>query len=522
MRTLKKRIILSVVVFSIILLGLSSLTTYIPTKSTVGLAANTSNVPLLRITQIDTTQFPKVLAYASFTDANGDTVVGLNKNYFTVLEDNNPIYNFDVSSVRQGNKKDSIVIAIDCSYSMKDSGALEQAKSGASKFVEMMDPNDQCTIISFSRKITYRVTDGNGNPVFTSDKGTLLRAIQSIQPEPFTRLYDGIYAAIDSANNATSFRKAVIVLTDAVKEDEESTHNIDDCIAHAVRLGIPVYTIGEGADVNAPPLEKIAQETGGSYYFAANPGELFKLYQQISRNIHNEYVISYKSRMRSSDAPKTHTLTLKVNYEGNTYTASKNFIPVVIPAQYSTVGLILLIILAALVLLLAIYFIWRKNKKRCPQCGRLIDKNALVCPYCGYSFVPIPEKPIPESEPEPTIMAEDTEEEKTRVVHKGGSGFAWLTVVEGQDKGKTFELYGKDVFSIGRSAVNDVLLEDSSVSRKHAKISKKGKKYFIHDLASSNGTFVNDKRVDIAEIKDGDMIYIGDVTLIFKTVKKEG
>lgn len=521
MKSLKRDTVFAVTIFFVVLLSFGGFFHTTSSNMPVSTAYSKSNVPQLRITQIDTSQFPKVLAYTSFTDANGDTVAGLNRSFFTVLEDGNQVNNFDISSVREGGEKVSIAIAIDCSYSMRDSGALEEAKDGASEFVKMMDPNDQCTIISFSRKITYRVADGSGSPLFTSNKNTLLNAVQSIQPEPFTRLYDGIYAAIDSANNATSFRKAVVILTDAVKEDEESTHNIDECITHAVKLGIPVYTIGEGPDVNAPPLEKIAQETGGSYYFAANPKELFTLYQQISRNIHNEYIVSYNSRMRSSEAPKTHTLTLKVNYEGGTYIASKNFIPVVIPAQHSLMGLILLIALVLLILLLAAYFIWRKNKKRCPQCGRLIDKNALVCPYCGYSFVPVPESK-PEVEPEPTLIAEDAEEEKTRVVHKGSEGFAWITVVEGKDKGKTFELVGKETFSIGRSAINDALLEDSSVSRKHAKINRKGKKYFIHDLASSNGTFVNDKRVDIAEIKDGDLLYIGDVTLIFKTVKKEG
>ena len=520
MVNIKRKAIFAVAIFFIFLLvfsssfGILSSTRNIP----VSLASNGNNSYQLRITQISTSKFPEISAYTSFTDKNGETVNGLNKSFFTVLEDGNQIDNFDVTSVRKEGKNIATVIAIDCSYSMKDSGALEKARNGASEFVKMMKPGDQCTVMSFSRKITYRISDDNGNPVFTSDKNVLLNAIQSIQPEPFTRLYDGLYDAIDVANSSASFRKAVLILTDVVKEDEESTHDVNDCISHATDLDIPIYAIGEGSNVNASPLEKATQETNGIYLFAANPDELLKLYQQISHNIHNEYIVSYNSRIKHSEEPKKHTLTLKIDYEGNVYTVTKEFIPTVLPAQHSLLGLILLIILAIFFILFAVYFAWRRNKKQCPQCGKLIDKNTSICPYCGYSFVP-----TPEPEPEPTsAVAEEVEEEKTRVIHKEKKGLAWLTVIDGKDKGKTFELADKEVFSIGRNAVNDVLLEDDSVSREHAKISVKNNVYLIHDLASLNGTFVNDKQVDVSTIKDSDVIYIGDVGLVFKVVKKEG
>ena len=65
-----------------------------------------------------------------------------------------------------------------------------------------------------------------------------------------------------------------------------------------------------------------------------------------------------------------------------------------------------------------------------------------------------------------------------------------LHVLNGPGIGRSFEL--RDVATyIGRSLDNDIQIEDKTVSRKHLKIVKRGKKYFITDLKSRNGTFFN-------------------------------
>ncbi|MGB9780510.1 FHA domain-containing protein [Caldanaerobacter sp.] len=77
----------------------------------------------------------------------------------------------------------------------------------------------------------------------------------------------------------------------------------------------------------------------------------------------------------------------------------------------------------------------------------------------------------------------------------------------------TFSLF--EVTSIGRSDECDIVIESPYVSAKHALIRKKGKRFYIEDLNSTNGTFVNGKRVKVARIKSGDIITLGDVDLKF-------
>jgi len=72
-------------------------------------------------------------------------------------------------------------------------------------------------------------------------------------------------------------------------------------------------------------------------------------------------------------------------------------------------------------------------------------------------------------------------------------------------------------FKIGRLPDNDVLLPDLSVSREHCVIFKDADEYYIRDLESKNGTFLNNIRIVTPQkLKDGDIIEIGDYTCVFK------
>ncbi len=92
-----------------------------------------------------------------------------------------------------------------------------------------------------------------------------------------------------------------------------------------------------------------------------------------------------------------------------------------------------------------------------------------------------------------------------------------IFIMTGSQKDQSFELDG-DIVYIGRAPDNDVQIMDSSVSRKHSRILKKGEKYFIEDLKSTNGTFFNGELVHPGtevEIKEGLPISIGKILISF-------
>jgi Nif-specific regulatory protein len=91
-----------------------------------------------------------------------------------------------------------------------------------------------------------------------------------------------------------------------------------------------------------------------------------------------------------------------------------------------------------------------------------------------------------------------------------------LTIISGKLKGEVYELNGEN-FSIGRESSNEIILKDASVSRRHCIIEKRGNQFFINDLQSLNGTFVNEKQAENTLLKHGDKIRVGDFTLRFQT-----
>jgi pSer/pThr/pTyr-binding forkhead associated (FHA) protein len=76
------------------------------------------------------------------------------------------------------------------------------------------------------------------------------------------------------------------------------------------------------------------------------------------------------------------------------------------------------------------------------------------------------------------------------------------------------ELVG-DTVTIGRGPLNDIVIDNPVVSAQHAMLQKAGDSYWLRDLNSTNGTYVNGLLFTYGELKDGDTIRFGAVMAIF-------
>jgi pSer/pThr/pTyr-binding forkhead associated (FHA) protein len=76
------------------------------------------------------------------------------------------------------------------------------------------------------------------------------------------------------------------------------------------------------------------------------------------------------------------------------------------------------------------------------------------------------------------------------------------------------ELVG-DIVTIGRAPLNDIIIDNPVVSAQHAVLVKVGDSYWLKDLNSTNGTYVNSLLFTYGELKDGDTIRFGAVMAIF-------
>ncbi len=91
---------------------------------------------------------------------------------------------------------------------------------------------------------------------------------------------------------------------------------------------------------------------------------------------------------------------------------------------------------------------------------------------------------------------------------------AMVVIYRGSSLGSRF-LITSDGATIGRAGSSAIFLDDVTVSRKHAEIQMRDKKFVLKDLGSLNGTYLNNVSVSEQELHTGDQIQIGKFHLLF-------
>ena len=89
-----------------------------------------------------------------------------------------------------------------------------------------------------------------------------------------------------------------------------------------------------------------------------------------------------------------------------------------------------------------------------------------------------------------------------------------LVIRGGEEEGNHFVI-GSGVTRIGRGSENDIELDDITVSRQHCEIATTEGGHVVSDKGSLNGTYVNQRRVDVAELNQGDEVQIGKFRLVY-------
>jgi pSer/pThr/pTyr-binding forkhead associated (FHA) protein len=150
------------------------------------------------------------------------------------------------------------------------------------------------------------------------------------------------------------------------------------------------------------------------------------------------------------------------------------------------------------------------NHVYCPECGFQNPETANYCSKCGSLLV--------REESGETTMAftpDDADEAgQSELADFGIKGPALVVRSGGGRAGETFPL-GAEQTTIGRSPDCDIFLDDVTVSRRHAVVTRNGNQLEIEDLGSLNGTFLNRRRIESGALSDGDELQIGKYKLTF-------
>ena len=90
---------------------------------------------------------------------------------------------------------------------------------------------------------------------------------------------------------------------------------------------------------------------------------------------------------------------------------------------------------------------------------------------------------------------------------------AVLRITDGPGKGTAIEITAN--LTIGSRPDSDLRLEDPTVSRKHAEISRTAEGFLLQDLGSTNGTFLNGVQIDRAYLRNGAVVTVGETSMMF-------
>jgi len=231
-----------------------------------------------------------VEVYATVLDHKGKFVDGLRRDDFQILEDGKPqrisIFESNLAAL-------SCAVLLDTTGSMRE--ALPRVKNSVTKLIDTLAPEDSIAIYTFDDHLTVRQD-------FTSDKDAAKRAVARTRAAGSTALFDALSKASEELAKRPG-KKALIVFTDG--DDNSSLLTSSGAIAHARKVGVPLYTIAEGEATHSAQLSKVLTElsenTGGSSYRVNKPDEIEEIFGTIATNLRHLYLMSYKPTSNPSD-----------------------------------------------------------------------------------------------------------------------------------------------------------------------------------------------------------------------------
>ena len=150
----------------------------------------------------------------------------------------------------------------------------------------------------------------------------------------------------------------------------------------------------------------------------------------------------------------------------------------------------------------------------CNKCGHRNPPESLFCSACGSALDLNADHTITIAKVDPLLEApgpsDDVQVDLSTLPADGGV----LIVRSGPQAGDTFVL-ADPLTRLGRHPDSEIMLDDITVSRRHADVERTPSGYIARDAGSLNGTYVNQERIDEAPLRQGDELQVGKFRLVF-------
>ena len=150
----------------------------------------------------------------------------------------------------------------------------------------------------------------------------------------------------------------------------------------------------------------------------------------------------------------------------------------------------------------------------CNRCGHRNPPVSVFCSACGTVLDTVEDRTITLTKVDPLLDAPGAADDVQVDLDEIPRGNAILVVRDGEASGQHFVL-AEGTTTVGRHPDSNIVLDDITVSRRHVEVVASKSCYRIKDMGSLNGTYVNQRRVDEGELRQGDELQVGKFRLVF-------
>jgi FHA domain/von Willebrand factor type A domain len=382
---------------------------------------------------------------------------------------------------------------------------IEKNKTQIKEILSTLKPHHKAGLASFDKSLKIQ------SPIGTSSF-LLSKSIDSLKASgKTTELYRNLLKAMEHLNAFEAERKVIILLSDGQAEDKAYFHS--DIIKMARKYGIAINSVGYPRSVSLSvalqTLRRLSEETGGQYIetdtsYTLPKNELNKLLSNIDSG--GSFSVNLEDLFQLNEA--TNHIALSIT----TQTGVKNFqVPVEIKIKNNIVTQ--QIASTPIGSNTKETFIPNKTKDNVPV--QIITKQAAPQPINLWIWYGLPAAFI-------IIIVFilitlfllwKKPEQKSNTPGNEYRPYAYL--IANDESGTRYPIT-RTICRIGRSKDNELNLDDTSISRRHAEIHRNSDGSFeIVDMNSMNGVYINNEKVGKAELHEGDVLEIGDYFLHF-------
>jgi Mg-chelatase subunit ChlD len=433
------------------------------------------------------------------------------------------------------------VLVIDVSGSMNDvtqeGRKIDAARSAATNIVNMIKQDAQSSSGTASHRaglVTF-TTDAYLDHALANDFDILLTTIGGITPLHNTNIGAGLEVANQALTQASpQVQKIIILLSDGMSNTGLSRDGIiAGPVQDAINAGTCIYTVGFGdpGNLDVDLLDQIADASGcGDYYPAASVSQLEFLYTRIRHVSTGNLLAEFSGTVSQGETVQAGEfdvpaglgeLAASLVWPGSMLDLqlidpSGTLVDMNYPStninSYSKLIYALIQNPKAGTWRLGVY--GRDIPQVTTSFNALVSGrgNAVVVPSPTFSTGPVIVLVLL------TIAGGGVAVYSTKLRRrKKGSahpitrtvgGMHQLVFSQGALAGRSITI-PESGLTIGRSSGCSLIISDPAVSRKHARLVMANGEWFIQDLGSSGGTYVNGQRVSAAPVKSGDVIQIG-------------